>query len=100
MSKMEKGSGLNGRNYVCDKCKHCDEYQRTSDKDLSCRNCKCEIIYHLYDADEELDVKQMICCFSRFRMMKKQKSGLMMTLMNRNCTYVLYYLRNIFLLLD
>lgn len=38
------------RNYVCDKCRLCDEYVPKAS--TTCRNCGCDLVYHIRDGDE------------------------------------------------
>jgi len=40
------------RTYACDKCKSCDEFEPDQLKGIVCKNCKCELIHHLFDGDE------------------------------------------------
>jgi len=40
------------RTYACDKCKSCDEFEPDQPKGIVCKNCKCELIHHLFDGDE------------------------------------------------
>lgn len=41
------------RNFVCDHCKLCDGFERISTIATACATCGCELIYHLYDAEED-----------------------------------------------
>jgi ssDNA-binding Zn-finger/Zn-ribbon topoisomerase 1 len=35
------------KDYVCDKCTKCAEFESKSKKDTKCLNCGCELLFHL-----------------------------------------------------
>ena len=35
------------KDYVCEKCTKCLEFESKSKKDTTCTNCGCELLYHL-----------------------------------------------------
>lgn len=44
------------RDFVCEKCKTCDEYVAASDNPQLCKSCGCNLIYHLADGEDYQDL--------------------------------------------
>ncbi len=41
------------KDWICSKCKSCQEFTPKKDKNSVCEVCSCELIFHIPDADED-----------------------------------------------
>ncbi len=41
------------KDWICSKCKSCQEFTPAKDKNSVCDACSCELIFHIPDADED-----------------------------------------------